>query len=144
MRRLKRLQFLLERSAVYSKILQQRMEEDKANQLETQSKVAHSKVTAKKPFGHTKGKKRLRVETDSEDEGKGKRTKGENGQPVCEEGVKPLVFEQPKLITGARLKNYQLEGLQWMVSLDKNGISGILGPLFDVLKLDMLTYLLSG
>ncbi len=34
---------------------------------------------------------------------------------------------QPALITGATLKDYQIEGLQWMVSLHQNGISGILG-----------------
>ena len=30
---------------------------------------------------------------------------------------------------GTKLKPYQLEGLQWLVSLDQNGISGILGSL---------------
>ena len=53
----------------------------------------------------------------------------ENGSrhdaPVEDE--EPPVFMQPSLVTGAKLKNYQLEGLQWMVSLDQNGISGILG-----------------
>ncbi|KAJ7584720.1 lymphoid-specific helicase isoform 5-like protein [Mycena floridula] len=37
-----------------------------------------------------------------------------------------VIFTQPALITGAKLKNYQLEGLQWLVSLHQNGISGIL------------------
>lgn len=36
-------------------------------------------------------------------------------------------FLQPSLVTGAKLKEYQLEGVEWMVSLDKNGVSGILG-----------------
>lgn len=131
MRRLKRLQFLLEKSAVYSSILKERMDQDKANQLAAQS-TARVKATTKKPTRRAKGKKRLRVESDSEDEGTGKRKKGENGQPVHEQGDEPPVFEQPKLITGATLKNYQLEGLQWMVSLDKNGISGILGVLSHI------------
>ncbi|KAG6839701.1 hypothetical protein H0H93_005135, partial [Arthromyces matolae] len=54
-----------------------------------------------------------------------KRKKGDNGeiQPSPNDEV---VFQQPALITGAKLKQYQLEGLQWMVSLDQNGISGIL------------------
>jgi ATP-dependent DNA helicase len=50
-----------------------------------------------------------------------------------DEEQEPPAFMQPSLITGATLKQYQLEGLQWMVSLDQNGISGILGartPLF--------------
>lgn len=36
-------------------------------------------------------------------------------------------FLQPALVTGATLKDYQLEGVEWLVSLDKNGVSGILG-----------------
>lgn len=36
-------------------------------------------------------------------------------------------FLQPALVTGGTLKDYQLEGVEWMVSLDKNGVSGILG-----------------
>lgn len=62
-----------------------------------------------------------------------KRKKGEHGEAVAVEDSgktkeeEPPVFLQPSLITGAKLKSYQLEGLQWMVSLDQNGISGILG-----------------
>ena len=60
---------------------------------------------------------------------KGKRRKGADGEAVTidEASEEPSSFQQPALITGAKLKPYQLEGLQWMVSLDQNGISGILG-----------------
>ena len=33
---------------------------------------------------------------------------------------------QPKLVTGGAMRSYQLEGLEWMVSLYNNGINGIL------------------
>lgn len=33
---------------------------------------------------------------------------------------------QPTLVTGGTLKNYQLEGLEWLVSLYENGLNGIL------------------
>ncbi|KAH0485931.1 MAG: uncharacterized protein KVP18_003657 [Porospora cf. gigantea A] len=33
---------------------------------------------------------------------------------------------QPSLLTGATLKNYQLEGLNWLISLYENGLNGIL------------------
>ncbi|KDQ25239.1 hypothetical protein PLEOSDRAFT_1066398 [Pleurotus ostreatus PC15] len=67
-----------------------------------------------------KGGKRLR--SDGDDEGcSRKRVKSED----LEEEVG--IFPQPGLITGAKMKNYQLEGLQWMVALHQNGISGILG-----------------
>lgn len=79
-----------------------------------------------------KGRKRARIESDDEldDEGTGpKRKKGVDGevQPQTNEEEAAPVFQQPSLVTGAKLKKYQLEGLQWMVSLDQNGISGILG-----------------
>ena len=61
------------------------------------------------------------------EDAKVKRFRGENGEPIPIEAEEKPAFEQPALVTGARLKNYQLEGLQWMVSLDQNGISGILG-----------------
>lgn len=78
------------------------------------------------------GRKRSRIESDDELEDEGvspKRKKGDNGevQPQLNEEEAAPVFQQPSLVTGARLKKYQLEGLQWMVSLDQNGISGILG-----------------
>lgn len=51
-------------------------------------------------------------------------------------------FQQPALITGAKLKGYQLEGLQWMVSLDQNGISGILGMLLHHLSAPSIIYII--
>ena len=47
-----------------------------------------------------------------------------NGSPAAE---KVQAFKQPVLVTGAKLKDYQLEGVAWMMGLYKNGISGILG-----------------
>ncbi|KAG8725953.1 hypothetical protein FRC12_023848 [Ceratobasidium sp. 428] len=35
-------------------------------------------------------------------------------------------MEQPALITGATLKDYQLDGVQWIASLWENGLNGIL------------------
>ncbi|XP_006456421.1 hypothetical protein AGABI2DRAFT_181051 [Agaricus bisporus var. bisporus H97] len=118
-RRLSRLQFVLEKSTVYTSILHQRMEEDKKKILASQQ--AKVKIDATKT-----GKKRGRAQHGYDGDTQTKRLKGEQGEPVTVEGDEHLVFEQPALVTGAKLKNYQLEGLQWMVSLDQNGISGIL------------------
>lgn len=35
-------------------------------------------------------------------------------------------FEQPAAITGAKLKDYQFVGVQWLTSLWANGVNGIL------------------
>ncbi|EPS45307.1 hypothetical protein H072_718 [Dactylellina haptotyla CBS 200.50] len=37
-----------------------------------------------------------------------------------------LSTRQPKLVTGCVMKDYQLEGLEWMASLFENGLNGIL------------------
>ncbi len=78
------------------------------------------------------GQKRGRPQ--ASDASSSKRPKMQGGEPLPktheEEGPK---FTQPPLITGATLKDYQLEGVAWMVSLYENGISGILGEcLFSV------------
>jgi len=39
--------------------------------------------------------------------------------------IKELVATQPKLVTGGELKRYQLEGLQWLVSLYNNSMNGV-------------------
>jgi len=73
------------------------------------------------------GKKRARVEESDEEEAHP--AKQEIPEPdTAKGGNEPRPkFPQPALVTGAKLKDYQLEGVEWMVSLDKNGVSGILG-----------------
>lgn len=39
---------------------------------------------------------------------------------------KKMKVNQPKTLIGGELKEYQLEGLNWMVELAKSGMSGIL------------------
>jgi ATP-dependent helicase STH1/SNF2 len=36
------------------------------------------------------------------------------------------IAEQPHLLTGGKLKSYQLFGLNWMISLYNNNLNGIL------------------
>lgn len=112
------------------------MDEDKEKQLAAMKAKASSKgkaaVKGPSAVRQGRGRKRVRVESDdSSDEeiGASKRKKKDDGQaqPQGNDDDEPPIFQQPAAITGAKLKNYQLEGLQWMVSLDQNGISGILG-----------------
>lgn len=69
--------------------------------------------------------KRARVE-ESDEEAPIKQENPDSIATERENGPRPK-FPQPALVTGAKLKDYQLEGVEWMVSLDKNGVSGILG-----------------
>ncbi|KAH9914362.1 SNF2 family N-terminal domain-containing protein [Epithele typhae] len=124
--RLQQLESLLQRSGTYVKLLKEQMD---------LVRVKHAKkpkpATKPKSKADTKPKstrKRGRVVSDSEDEREPKRAKADDAEAAKEdEGKeKPPAFEQPALITGATLKDYQLEGVAWMAGLHQNGISGIL------------------
>ncbi|RXW15652.1 hypothetical protein EST38_g10196 [Candolleomyces aberdarensis] len=111
--RLKKLHHILEKSTIYSNILRERMEEDTQRRLaKLEEEKSQTGSKRGRPVGSLKGKKRAKTNNGPS----GAQEEEDSGQP----------FQQPALITGAKLKPYQLEGLQWMVSLDQNGISGIL------------------
>ena len=38
----------------------------------------------------------------------------------------PVLTTQPSIITGGKLRDYQLEGLNWIIHLIQNGLNGIL------------------
>ncbi|KAJ3867273.1 SNF2 family DNA-dependent ATPase [Lentinula novae-zelandiae] len=134
--RYERLNYVLEKSAIFSKMLKQSM--DNANsKMFDQPDASTSKVNpGKKQTRRRKGRKRAIVESEEEEEEEeslaSKRRKiSETSEDASQ------VIRQPSLITGATLKPYQLEGLQWMASLHTNGISGILGeryPLYCTLQ----------
>ena len=48
-----------------------------------------------------------------------------NSQSVTADG-KPIFIQPKNLADGCKLKDYQLEGVRWLVSLYENGVSGIL------------------
>jgi ATP-dependent DNA helicase len=53
------------------------------------------------------------------------------------EDMKQYSFAQPELVTGAKLRDYQLAGVQWMISLYENGLNGILA---DEMGLGKVSY----
>ncbi|KAJ3973835.1 SNF2 family DNA-dependent ATPase [Lentinula raphanica] len=128
--RFKRLTFVLEKSAMYSKLLTQEM--DKANEaLYNQSAPIPKKPKPQKkpPARRSKRRKQQSVESESEEEEAEealatKRRKLDDGEDNSSN--RTLIFQQPSLITGATLRPYQLDGLRWMASLHSSGISGIL------------------
>jgi ATP-dependent helicase STH1/SNF2 len=60
--------------------------------------------------------------------------------------VKEEVNEQPHMLVGGTLKEYQLKGLQWMISLYNNNLNGILADEMGLGKtiqtISLLTYLI--
>ncbi|CAE6419863.1 unnamed protein product [Rhizoctonia solani] len=129
-RRMARLNFLLERSSLYAKILEARINQQQEEQAK---KTPVEKAAAQPQKTAGKGRKRTRA-SDSYDiaghidsstlEKANKRARGEKVKEEQPE-VMPSM-EQPELITGARLKDYQLEGVRWIASLWENGLNGIL------------------
>jgi ATP-dependent DNA helicase len=125
--RLKKLHFILEKSTIYSNILRERMEEDTQRRLaKLEEEKSQTGSKRGRPVGSPKGKKRARTSNGASEV----QEEEESGEP----------FQQPALITGAKLKPYQLEGLQWMVSLDQNGISGILADEMGLGKVSLLVW----
>ncbi|KDQ10834.1 hypothetical protein BOTBODRAFT_35944 [Botryobasidium botryosum FD-172 SS1] len=116
-RRLDRLNFLLEKSTIFATILAGRMGQITAEpSAKAGSTKAPAKSKAKSKTAALKGKKRTHQESDNEDEPAEKRNKP--NEPT-------VIFEQPPQIVG-KLKDYQLQGVQWMVRLWENGLNGIL------------------
>ncbi|CAZ81450.1 unnamed protein product [Tuber melanosporum] len=60
--------------------------------------------------------------------------------------IQENVTEQPTILTGGKLKDYQLKGLQWMISLYNNNLNGILADEMGLGKtiqtISLITYLI--
>ncbi|KAF3938624.1 hypothetical protein ABW19_dt0202493 [Dactylella cylindrospora] len=60
--------------------------------------------------------------------------------------IKETVTEQPSILVGGKLKEYQIKGLQWMVSLFNNNLNGILADEMGLGKtiqtISLVTYLI--
>lgn len=115
--RYSRLQYMLDKSRIYATLLKERMDQARKN-MECKENIDPPSTASS---GRAKGKQR--PASGKHEEPPSKRTKA--GDATGEEKLPPI--EQPRLVTGTKLKDYQLEGLAWMASLYENGISGILG-----------------
>ncbi|KZW04148.1 hypothetical protein EXIGLDRAFT_737823 [Exidia glandulosa HHB12029] len=87
---------MLQRSMLYSQLLTDRIQQQN-------EEAAQAKPDAKRGKG---SKKRARDDTD-EDGAAQKRVKADDGTAIAREDID---FEQPKLVTGAKLRDYQLAG----------------------------------
>ena len=106
-KRFSRLTNMLQRSMIYSKLLTERIQ---------QQNEAKAKQKAEQPKRGRAAKKRAREDED-DDDGPQKRVKAEDGSVITRQDID---FAQPKLITGATMRDYQLAGVQWMTGLYLN------------------------
>ncbi|KAF9265363.1 SNF2-family ATP dependent chromatin remodeling factor snf21 [Marasmius fiardii PR-910] len=130
-KRYSRLKHVLEKSMAYTNILKEAMEKRRAWRDETFEDSASSPKS--KGARSRRTRKRIIVEdSDEEDDGHVSKRLKASHQASGDDATTshptddPTIFTQPDTITGAQLKEYQLEGVQWMVSLHQSGVSGIL------------------
>ncbi|KAI8075510.1 SNF2 family N-terminal domain-containing protein [Thamnidium elegans] len=151
--RMKRLKFLLEKSGAYATILgsklakQQEQAREKAAQLDTVVETQLEENRGKTRKTRTSNPKRKTTDADyqltdylkEDDVKRRKQTDGSVSKAIIEEQsvamkkkkedpiTKPSISaRQPSLVTGGILRDYQLAGVEWLVSLWENGLNGIL------------------
>ncbi|KAI0919569.1 hypothetical protein AcW1_003212 [Taiwanofungus camphoratus] len=134
--RMQILSSLLEKSAAYVSVLKEQMDKVKVDH---SRRNAAKITTATEPNPNSesvidKSKKRTHVHADPDETQTQKRIKleketsedGSASHQIDKKEEEAHAFQQPALITGATLKEYQLEGVAWMAGLYQSGISGIL------------------
>ncbi|KAJ3808154.1 SNF2 family DNA-dependent ATPase [Lentinula lateritia] len=125
--RYERLNYVLEKSAIFSKMLKQSMDNANSKMFDQPDASTSQIKPGKKQTRRRKGRKHAIVESEEEEEEEEEESLASKRRKFSKPSEDaPQVIRQPSLITGATLKPYQLEGLQWMASLHTNGISGIL------------------
>eukprot|EP00985_Skeletonema_marinoi_P027639 scaffold23018_cov205-Skeletonema_marinoi.AAC.2 len=123
------LDFLLNRAKEYSDFI--------SNDIQELQEGMQAEALAAAAKADKKNKK------SKQDSGKKKKRKKNNGEPTEGEmalgkaqetyskskaaaATKPIFIQPKNLANGCTLKDYQLEGVRWLVSLYENGVSGIL------------------
>ncbi|KIN93828.1 hypothetical protein M404DRAFT_35699 [Pisolithus tinctorius Marx 270] len=135
--RLARLERILDKSFTYSQLLGEQMDKEKrtsalraAMAMSSKPKSTNASTTTRRRGALQRAPRKRPRCSDLEPEHNTKdadEVKEEATNPDANDPLAPRPkFLQPSLITGATLKDYQLDGVEWMVSLDKNGVSGIL------------------
>ncbi|KAJ2081162.1 putative ATPase [Coemansia sp. RSA 988] len=108
--RMQRLDFLLEKSAAYVSFIAQRLESKRAEK--QSAKPARKKQKRQTEEDATPESESLAVTEVPED--------------VREIDGERVSRRQPREVTGGVMRDYQLEGMEWMASLYENGLNGIL------------------
>lgn len=119
-----KLDNLLSKAAAYSTFLQgtmpdkpQELVQDEDDEEEEEDSSDSKKRKKGKRAKKAKKAKKTSEEAESALQDAASKTEGSRKQQR---------MEQPKLMTGGTMKNYQLDGLQWMAGLFENGLNGIL------------------
>ena len=132
------LDFLLSRAKEYSDFISADIDELQSNmQAQAEEATGGKKKGSKKRTSgkggdesSSKKKKKRKKQNGEATEGEVKLQSAQDKYKAQKDaaGEKKAIFIQPRnLSKGCKLKDYQLEGTRWLVSLFENGVSGILG-----------------
>ncbi|CAO3701424.1 unnamed protein product [Rhizopus stolonifer] len=143
--RMKRLHFLLEKSGAYATILGRKLEkqqEEACERAQDEVLVEPKRRGRPRKLREQATKKRKLADEDYQltdyikgnDIKKSKLTNGDVNKAIMEEKndlkrvkTKPTISaRQPALVTGGVFRDYQLAGVEWLISLWENGLNGIL------------------
>ncbi|KAJ2479095.1 putative ATPase [Coemansia sp. RSA 2131] len=121
--RMQRLNFLLEKSAAYVTFVARRLEDKRAE-----------KRQAKRPAPEAKkGKRKTKKQRIANGETKDADTEARDADTEAKDEDEERIINgqrvsgrQPRGISGGIMKDYQLEGMEWLASLYENGLNGIL------------------
>ncbi|MBW0499315.1 hypothetical protein O181_039030 [Austropuccinia psidii MF-1] len=119
---IKRFSYLLGQTDLFRHFcdLKAQREPEFAKLLEESEKMCNSKVKAR-----SKGQQRGRKTEKEEDEEMLAAEKEDDNENAGTD--EPFVFtESPSYVKGGKMRDYQIQGLNWMISLFHNGINGIL------------------
>lgn len=124
--RLAKLDNLLEKAGMYSSFLFSNMSMAASSVTITSASVEEDDEEEAEPA--EKGKrKRTRTRVTKKAKDGAKKLKAMQNDAKLDTRQQPAVsFEQPKLLTGGVLRDYQLEGIRWLCNLFENGLNGIL------------------
>ncbi|KAJ1862229.1 putative ATPase [Coemansia sp. RSA 989] len=120
--RMQRLNFLLEKSAAYVSFVSKRLEDKRSEKRQAKQPAKRGRNAAAR---RSTKKQRLEDARCSEADAAGQAGNDEDEAPRVINGeiVSP---RQPRTISGGIMKEYQLEGMEWLASLYENGLNGIL------------------
>lgn len=112
-----RLKFLLEQTTLYSTFLSQKLQSAAEEVKQHQDTDGNLEEEIESPNGNNKKRKGVAKSN-------GKAKKGKTEAPLGNTSI--TLGAQPKLLSGGVLRHYQLQGVEWMISLYENGLNGIL------------------
>ncbi|KAG0164364.1 hypothetical protein DFQ28_004861 [Apophysomyces sp. BC1034] len=110
--RLKRYRYLLGQTELFAHFLNLKSEKDDALQTVLRERDLNNKIE--------EGSRRRRKTEKEEDEEILKDESSEGDEQLT------VFTESPRYVVGGTLRDYQVQGLNWMISLYENGINGIL------------------